>query len=415
MLIIYFVLSRVFLFLCSSIAQKTVPYLGFFPYKELLVEYNLPPWVSAFANFDGIHYLLIAQQGYSQWEQAFFPLYPLLIKIVSFIIPNYLVVALLISNICFAIGVLIFHTYLKMISVETSHRDISTHASWSLLFLLTFPTAFFFGVVYTEGLFFMLFILSLYFLHKKNYWLAGICAALSSFTRLIGIFLIIPFFFHLIAEKQIDFKNLKFKIKNYIFLLVSPLLGLLSYMSYLWITTGDPLFFFNSQPLFGANRSTHLILLPQVYYRYIKILFTANNDFQWYLSLFEMSVFTFVFVVLILDLIKIIKNYMLSLRANHNTAKQSQQSSRLPRRFAPRNDSSTCILLSLNIFSFTNLLLPTLTGTFSSIPRYSLFSLSFFLYLSQLQSKRIKVGLAVVFITLQIVLLSLFIQGYFVG
>jgi len=136
-----------------------------------------------------------------------------------------------------------------------------------------------------------------------------------------------------------------------------------------------------------------------------------------------MSVFTFVFVVLILDLIKIIKNYMLSLRANHNTAKQSQQSSRkqsqqssrLPRRFAPRNDSSTCILLSLNIFSFTNLLLPTLTGTFSSIPRYSLFSLSFFLYLSQLQSKRIKVGLAVVFITLQIVLLSLFVQGYFVG
>ena len=39
MLIIYFVLSRVFLFLCSFIAQKTVPYLGFFPYKELLVEW----------------------------------------------------------------------------------------------------------------------------------------------------------------------------------------------------------------------------------------------------------------------------------------------------------------------------------------------------------------------------------------
>jgi len=272
MLIIYFVLSRVFLFLCSSIAQKTVPYLGFFPYKELLVEYNLPPWVSAFANFDGIHYLLIAQQGYSQWEQAFFPLYPLLIKIVSFIIPNYLVVALLISNICFAIGVLIFHTYLKMISVETSHRDISTHASWSLLFLLTFPTAFFFGVVYTEGLFFMLFILSLYFLHKKNYWLAGICAALSSFTRLIGIFLIIPFFFHLIAEKQIDFKNLKFKIKNYIFLLVSPLLGLLSYMSFSCLFLPSSAFFLTCL-ISGSQRATLFFsLTPSRYSAQIGLL-----------------------------------------------------------------------------------------------------------------------------------------------
>ena len=415
MLIIYFVLSRVFLFLCSFIAQKTVPYLGFFPYKELLVEYNLPSWISALANFDGIHYLLIAKQGYSQWEQAFFPLYPLLIKIVSFIIPNYLVTALLISNICFAIGVFIFHTYLKMISVETSRRDVSTYASWSLLFLLAFPTAFFFGVVYTEGLFFMLFILSLYFLYKKQYWLAGICAALSSATRLIGIFLAIPFFFHFLSDYKGTFKNFKLSAFNFKFVLLSPLLGLFSYMLYLWITTGDPLFFFNSQPLFGANRSTHLILLPQVYYRYIKILLAANNDFQWYLSLFEMSVFTFVFVVLMLDLIKIIKNYTLSLRANHNTAKQSQQSSRLPRRFAPRNDSSTCILLSLNIFSFTNLLLPTLTGTFSSIPRYALFSLSFFLYLAQMQSKKMKVGLIMAFITLQIILLSLFVQGYFVG
>ncbi len=381
MLVIYFVLSRLFLFLCSSIAQKTVPYLGFFPYKELLVEYNLPPWVSAFANFDGIHYLLIAKQGYSQWEQAFFPLYPLLIKIVSFIIPNYLVASLLISHISFTIGLIFFNKLLKVWGIKTS---------WPLLFLLSFPTAFFFGVVYTEGLFFMLFILSLYFLHKKHYWLAGICAALSSLTRLIGIFLVIPFFFSLLVENKPTLKRFALLVTRHAPLLLSPFLGLFSYMSYLWLTTGDPLFFFNSQPLFGANRSTHLILLPQVYYRYIKILFTATHDFQWHQSIFEMGVFSFVFFIVILNLFQDLKNKEMPKQVRHDR-------------------------LGLGLFSLINILLPTLTGTFSSIPRYALFSISLFLYLSQIKSRAIKICIFLVFLTLQIVLLSLFIQGYFVG
>ena len=386
-----FVISRLLLFFTTFIAQMTVPYLGFFPYKELLVEYHLPTWISSFANFDGIHYLLIAKQGYSQWEQAFFPLYPLLIKIVSFIIPNYLVASLLISHISFAIGLIFFNKLLKVWGIKTS---------WPLFFLLSFPTAFFFGVVYTEGLFFMLFILSLYFLHKKNYWLAGICAALSSLTRLIGIFLVIPFFFSLLVENKLTLKRFALCVTRNTLLLLSPFLGLLSYMSYLWLTTGDPLFFFNSQPLFGANRSTHLILLPQVYYRYIKILFTATHDFQWYLSIFEMVVFSFVFTILIVDLIKILKRIF---RPSANL------------RGLQRPITTIYSLLGLNIFSFINLVLPTLTGTFSSIPRYALFSLSAFLYLSQIKSQAIKISIFFVFFTLQIVLFSLFIQGYFVG
>lgn len=365
-------------------AQRVVPYLGFFPYKELLPDFGLPSWIYSFANFDGIHYLLIAKQNYSQWEQAFFPLYPLLIKTVSFIIPNFLVSALVISNVCFAVGLVFFNKLIKTLLPKETHYN----ASLPLLFLLSFPTAFYFGAVYTEGLFFMLFILSLYFLHKKNYYAASLFAALSSATRLIGIFLIIPFLLHFLSlykGRVKDFRLSTFRLSDFLTLL-SPLLGLLSYMAYLWATTGDPLFFFNSQPIYGANRSTHLIFLPQVYFRYLKILFTAAHDFQWYLSLFEMGVFSFVFVVLLLDLLHIIKIKKIPLS-----------------------------LLGLNIFSFVNLVLPTLTGTFSSVPRYALFSLSFFLYLGQIKTKAIKMGIIGVFIVMQIILLSLFVQGYFVG
>jgi len=391
MIFVLFVVSRVALFATSVIAQRTVLYLGFFPYKELLVEYHLPTWISSFANFDGIHYLLIAKQGYSQWEQAFFPLYPLLIHAISFIVSNYLVAALLVSNVSFMIGLIFFQRLLKGWKIKTS---------WPLFFLLFFPTAFFFCVVYTEGLFFMLFILSLYFLHKKNYWIAGMFAAFSSITRLIGIFLVIPFFFQLIAENKASFRYLVSHSTRYFFFLLSPFLGLFSYMIYLWITTGDPLFFFNSQPLFGANRSTHLIFPPQVIYRYLKIAFTASHNFQWFLSMFEMSVFGFMFVILTLDLVTLLRQVKLHLACLRGLQWPI---------------TTTYFLLGLNIFSFINLILPTLTGTFSSIPRYALFSFSVFLYLARLKSQVVKICIALVFVTLQIILLSLFVQGYFIG
>ena len=387
--IIYFV-SRLLIMWGAVTAQNTLPYLGFFPYKELLVEFGLPSWVSAFANFDGIHYLLIAKQGYSQWEQAFFPLFPLLIRGVFLIVPHYLVAALFVSHVSLLTGLIFFQKLLREWGIKTM---------WPIFFLLSFPTAFFFGVVYTEGLFFMLFVLSLYFLHKKNYWLAGLCAGLSSATRLIGIFLIIPFFFHFLSDYKKSLKNFQLLAFSFQPIFIAPFLGLFSYMSYLWITTGDPLFFFNSQPLFGANRSTHLILLPQVYFRYIKILLTAAHNFQWYLSLLEMVIFSLVFVILILDLLKIIRR----LSPTGTILKNATEL------------KTTIMRLALNMFSFINLILPTLTGTFSSIPRYALFSLSFFLYLAELKSGKVKVGILAIFITLQIVLLSLFIQGYFVG
>lgn len=359
----------------AFIAQRFVPYLGFFPYKELLVEYNLPTWISSFANFDGIHYLLIAKQNYSQWEQAFFPLFPLLIHFIFFIVPNYLVAALLLSNGTFIVGLLFFKKLLHMWGIKNS---------LPLFYLLAFPTAFFFGAVYTESLFFMLIVLSLYFLYKKNYYLAGLFAGLSSATRLIGVFLMIPFLFHFLEIKK---RKISFN-----WVILSPLIGLFTYMTYLFFTTGDPLFFFNSQPIFGANRSTHLITLPQVYFRYFKILFLAAHDFQWYLSLFEMAIFTLVFAVLILELYKSIKR--LQMASGH-----------------PRGGQR----LGMVLFSLVNIVLPTLTGTFSSVPRYVLFSLSFFIVLGEVKNPILRASIFIFFIVSQIVLLSFFVQGYFIG
>src|SRR3989344_1707248 len=93
-----------------------IPYLGFFPYKEVAAQYNLPHFLTALANFDGAHYLLIAKNGYAQYQQAFFPLYPLLIRWLSpLFLNNHLVTGLLISNLSFLVGLFIFKKYSDLV------------------------------------------------------------------------------------------------------------------------------------------------------------------------------------------------------------------------------------------------------------------------------------------------------------
>jgi hypothetical protein len=269
-----------------------------------------------------------------------------------------------------------------------------------------FPTSFFFGTAYTEGLFFFLLISTLYFLKKEKYLLVGVMSVLASMTRLIGVFLVIPIIFHLIQKLKVKSQNLNSKVKSFLYLIFntkyfmlvfSPFIGLMIYCFYLWKTTGDPFMFLTSQPVFGANRSTNIILLPQVVWRYIKIFFTASHNYQYYVSIFEFIMFFLVFTVLIFDLFKhlkinnwkLIRNLKLEIR-NYDR-------------------------LALNLFSFANLILPTLTGTFSSVPRYALFSISIFLFLTEIKSRILKIIIAIVFIVFHVIILSLFGQGYFIG
>lgn len=373
-----FVGFKIIDFVIILLAPVAVPYLGFFPYKEIVLQYNLPHVFSAFANFDGVQYLIIAKEGYYTYNQAYFPLYPLIIKYTSVVLfGNYLLSALILSNAAFLAGLYFFKRYL-----ETFIKDPKI-VFFILLFLLTFPTSFFFEAVYTEGVFFFLFCMSLYFFRKKNTVASAFTGFFTSVTRLLGIFLLIPYSTELIYR----FKQQKMSLR-FIIPMLTPIVGLMVYMGYLWKTTNDPLFFYHSQPAFGANRSTHIILVPQVLFRYIKIFITSDWNFQYFTSIIEFTIFLFVVGILLFQLYKLIKG---------------------------KKDEYFYILLGLNLFSLGNIVLPTFTGTLSSIPRYALFSLSFFIFLGTIKNKYIQWVTVGVFSILHIVLLSFFAQGYFVS
>lgn len=414
-ILVLFLGGKVLDYAVAIMSSSIIPYLGSFAFPDILAQYQLPQYIKAFANFDGIHYLYIAKDGYGYAQQAFFPLYPSLMNLVgSFLGNNYLIAGLVISHGALLAGLFILRKYLK--SLGLSPRSIL----WVLLFLLLFPTSFFFGAVYTESLFFLLLVSALYSLQTKRYLLAGVIGLLAGLTKFIGAFLFVPFLIlsiyralqqsshpefisgsstrtrkmpkqvrHDVATSILSHSLLisRYLITNHqsLITIFSPLLGLSIYSFYLLKTTGDPLAFFHAQNAF--ERSTNLVLLPQVYFRYLKIFLTAQWNYQYFIAFVEFTLFTFVSIVLLLDL----------------------------KRILHKRDTMNYERLTMNIFSFINLLLPTATGTLLSTPRFALMSLSTFIFLGELKSQRIKLCILFLFSLLHLILLAFFIQGYFVS
>lgn len=377
-----FVTVFIFNIVIAFIAKQYDTYPEHFSYRFQLYNYNsyIPSFLIAFANYDGAHYLRLAHDGYQNFEQSFFPLFPLIISFLAKFSGLYFLPGFFLANICFGLGFYIFQKYLKLFLKKET-------IIWTLLFLLVFPTSFFFNAVYTEGLFFLLVLSSFYFMKTKKYLLVVLVSFLAGLTRLVGVFLVIPLIISLIAENRQFLTRTIYRHPFWILIIISPILGLLTYMAYLYFFFHDPFAFYHASYVFGEQRSTHIIFLPQVYYRYLSIFLTAQHSFIYYIAVLEFIIFNFVLAVLCYDFARLWKS-----RKTRDVS-----------------------LFGLNLFSFANLLVPTLAGSLSSMPRYALLSLSFFVRLGQIKNKKIKIGLCTIFAVLHGLLLWLFIQGYFIS
>ncbi len=321
---------------------------------------------NGWTNFDGVHYLSIAQSGYFQFQQAFFPLYPLIIRFFRLytIIPPE-TSSLIISHLFFMTGLAVFLKLAGDFNQKT--------ARLALIFLLIFPTSFFFAAAYTESLFFMLAVSAVYAAKQQKWWLAGILGMLASMTRVFGVLLAI-----IIIGEYLKSSSQK-KWREIGFLALIPL-GLVAYMIYLWKNFGDPLVFFHVQPAFGAGRSgSNLIFVPQVLWRYLKIFVTVP---LWSLN----------YLVALAEFFSFLLGLWLVAQGSLLKAEPPYL-----------------------IYSLAVLLLPTLTGTLSSMPRYFLSAFPLFFVLGSLHNKKIKLGLAVLFCLGLLIATAGFLRGYFIA
>lgn len=364
-----FILFRFVLTVIILFISRTIPYLGFFPYKERLEQYGLSQFLYRLGNFDGIHYIINAQEGYHTYEQAFFPLYPLLIRIVRPVLwNNTLLSGIVLSQIFLLLSCILIT---KILNKTNMHSEVK---KWLFLFFLFSPFSFFFHTVYTESLFLFLFLLSVYVYVKDNY-LIIVSSLLLSLTRFVGIFFIT------IPLLAIFTKKVRTKI---ILTIISSILGLLIYMLYLYQTTGDPIKFLTSQPAFGANRSSSIILPIQVLFRYIKIVLSLDWNYAFFIAVVELIVYLSVLLIVCIQLYRDVKNKKI-------------------------------MMITIDTFSTINIILPSLTGTLSSIPRYALMSFSVYFFFASLKNVWLKRMLLSASIIFNILFFSLFLQGYFVA
>lgn len=373
-IVFLFIIWRVLLFIPLIVSQQL-------PLQQHhlgggMQNYLAHPEIWSWANFDGEHYLAIAQFGYRPLTHFFFPLYPFLIKNLQlqFITPLYaqVITALIVSNLSFLLALF---GLAALMAIDYKRKTVFL----TLLLISFFPTAFYFSSVYTEGVFLALVIWSFYFARKRNWPMACLLAALSTSARVVGIVMLPA----LLAEYYLQSRNDKQKSIVTILLILCIPIGLIYYMLFLQQTTGDHLAFFHSIEIYGSQRSTNLILLPQVFYRYIfKILPVLN--YSYFPQIFSTW----------MEMLAGVGFLVLSLLAFTKTR------------------------ISYAIFGLGAFLIPTLSGSFSSLPRYILVVFPAFIVLSLFMQKLPRVVAISIFMLSFLGLLyaeSLFIRGYWVA
>lgn len=392
-----FIIWQVAIAVIVTFGQRYFPTTGQYLYTEKKVIN--PPWLWNRANFDGIHYLDIARKGYGVYQQAFFPLYPRLIRFLSsYLDQRSLVAGMAISWLSLFLALSFFY---KLIRLDWKEKI----AERAIFYLLIFPTAFFFSMVYTESLFLFLVLASFYFARKKvplkagsyfartkKWWLAGIFGALASATRLPGVFLfpalLVEWWQQRQTKKPRNQGTKKQQVLQFLSLSVLQLipiflipLGLIYYMRFLAINYQDSLMFLHVQRYFGAGRETDkLILLYQVFWRYFKMLVTVDK-------------FTTTYFVCVLEFLTGLVFLFLTIFVY------------LRRWF------------SYLTFMALAYITPTLTGTFLSLPRFALIFFPGFILLSLWAEKYKIVRVLYPFIAIPLLIISLlfFTRGYWLA
>ena len=217
----------------------------------------LEPW----AHWDGVWFIHIAADGYGAHGQseAFFPLYPLLVRGVAVMTGHdYVVAGLVVSPACYLGAMVVLFTLAQALLGPRV-------ALWSGVFISVFPTALFFQAVHSESLFLVLTLLSFCWARRSHWALAGLAGLLTVLTRSSGVVLLLPLAVIRWEQRRGSAVNQpggpaagpaaaghRPPALSFAWLLLVPA-GLALYMAYLWWAFGDPLLFGSVQAYWGRE------------------------------------------------------------------------------------------------------------------------------------------------------------------
>lgn len=358
MILKIFLFWRLGLLLLTFIGSQIFPLVANGGLGAIGANQNFDFWASQ-AQWDGGHFYNIAKFGYfGPNEYAFFPLFPILIKLTSFLLfGNILLAGFLITNIAFLIFLYVFYNLVKTKYGQKIAQN-------SLVTLITFPTTYFAVAYYSESLFLLFITLTLFLSAKKKFWQAAIFVSLASLTRTLGIFLIIPQIISYLQDIKFNIRNINTKALS----IPVALIGFGAYSTYLWQKFKDPLYFLTVQLTWHRSLTNPLSTV----YSYLSQNITQKS-FNDYLDIF----LTITFLLILAVGIK-----------------------KIP--------------FSWWLFALLAILIPASTGTLTSMPRYLLAALPVFILLGIYlrESFLARILIWSVSLALQTALAIMFVNGH---
>jgi hypothetical protein len=253
--------------LAHTIALQIVVFvLSFIGAMTLTPGYNDTPrleetWMregypSLWMRWDTEWYVEVATFGYrfipdQLSEVGYFPVYPMLMRYLGYIVGNPLVAGLVISNVAILFAMALLY---RLVLTETN----AWVARRTLFYLVLFPGAFFFVAAYTESLFLLLTVIAAYAAREKRWLIAAITGIVASATRVQG-FLIVALvgvewlnahgwtLREIFKAKswQIVGKAIRTDWKNLLLIMLIPS-GLIMFMIFQWVNFGTPFAFVQS-------------------------------------------------------------------------------------------------------------------------------------------------------------------------
>jgi hypothetical protein len=193
------------------------------------------------ARWDSVWYLAIAGGGYGDGaREAFFPLYPLLVKIAGIPLGSALVGGALVSTALLFVALVVLH---RLVALD-HNRAVARNA---VLVTALFPMAFFFSAVYSESLFLALSVGAVYAARRERWAWAGALGALAAATRSAGVVLLVALALIYLFDGGRPRWSARRRLRLDVLWLALVPLGLAAYCGFLALQGLDPLAPFNAQ------------------------------------------------------------------------------------------------------------------------------------------------------------------------
>lgn len=243
------------------------------------------------SHWDGEWYLKIATEGYSYVDDgkyhpvAFFPLYPLLMYLLSLLHVPLVFGGVLINNICFLATLLLVSDWLQ------EKYDLNT-ARWVVSFIALSPLSFFGSILYTEGVFLLISSATLIAFERNQLLRMTLFGMLVTACRPPGIVMIFALGMAAIVRQQ---------SWRHLWHIALTGLGALSYIAYCWWQFDKPLAFIAIQSAWDKEIGGLEVWLEL----FLRLLFGRTNyeagELVWLNHPIAMAIVIIIFALVLLN------------------------------------------------------------------------------------------------------------------